>query len=104
MKTENTAHASELQEMIRRLALQAPPHLAEGSALLRRCRALQTPGDAGLLWAAARILSADAALGSALSGAVRRPKRKANFHRLQRLEAEIAELNSRSSVFKKEGR
>jgi hypothetical protein len=106
MKTEDTARASELQETIRRLALAAPPHLAEGNALLRRCRDLhkRTPGSTDLVRAAARILTADAALGRALHGAVRRSKRKANIDRLQRLEAKIAELNSLSALFKKGGR
>jgi hypothetical protein len=44
-----------------------------------------------------------AGFGDTLKTPNRRPKRKANFHRRQRLEAQIAELNSRSSVFKKEG-
>jgi hypothetical protein len=52
----------------------------------------------------ARARRPAAGFGDVLKTLNRRPRRKANFHRLQWLEAKIAELNSRSSVFEKEGR
>ncbi len=100
MKVEPIAGAPALQSQddIRRLALAALPHLAEGSALLRRCRDLQQRNvrDVGLIWAAARLLTADAALGKQLAKAVLPPRRKAKGKPLQSLEPE---LNSHSSIF-----
>ena len=99
------APAPQLQDEIRRLTLAVSPHLAEGNALLRRCVDLKsrTPGDTGLAWAAARLIAADAALGQQLAKTLAAPERKAKRNRRQRVKAEIAELNSRSSLFGTEG-
>ena len=88
-------------EDIRRATLAVPPHLAEGDALLRRCLDLKsrTPRDTGLVWAAARLITTDAALGKQLAKALVPPQRKAKRKRRQTVKAKIAGLNSRSSIF-----
>lgn len=96
-----TAPAPQLQDADSRLILAVPRHLAVGNALLRRCLDLKsrTPGDTGLAWAAARLIATDAALGKQLAEALAAPGRKAKRKRRQSAKAEIAELNSRSSIF-----
>jgi len=109
MKAENTAGAPALQSQddIRRAAYAVPPHLAEGNALLRRCLELQkrTTGDVGFVWAAARIITADATLGKQLGKAFKALKRKPKRKCRQTLKAEIAQLNSTFPIFAtKDGR
>ena len=103
MKAKTIAGAPALPVLkeIRRAARAVPPHLAQGDALLRRCLDLQkrTLGDVGIIWTAARLLTADAALsrqmGKALIALKRKPKRK----RRQPLKAKTAELNSTFPIF-----
>ena len=98
MKAETIAGAPALPVLkeIRRVTAAVPPHLAQGNALLCRWLDLQkrTPGDVGIIWAAARLLTADAALSRQMDKAIRRSQHEAIRIRLQRLEAKIAELNS----------
>ena len=81
MKAETIAGAPALPVLkeIRQVALAVPPHLAEGDALLRRCLDLKsrTPRDTGLVWAAARLIAADAALGKQVAKVLTPPRRAA---------------------------
>jgi len=109
MKAETIAGAPALPVLkeIRRATRAVPSHLAQGDTLLRRCLDLQkrTPGDVGIIWAAARLLTAEAVLGKQLAKALIASKRKPKRKRRQSLKAEIAELNSTSSIFAtKDGR
>ena len=107
MKAKTIAGAPALPVLkeIRRATLAVPPHLAEGDALLRRCLDLKsrTSGDTGLVSAAARLLTADAALGKQLAKILVAPRRKAKRKHRQSLKAKTAELNSTSSIFATKG-
>ena len=75
-------------------------HLADGSALLQRCKELQrrNPRDLGIVRLVARILDANAGLGKQASKLVLPPRLKAKSKRAQPLDVELNSLSSISST------
>ncbi len=97
----SSAPALQLQNEIRRLVGTSLPHLAQGSALIARCRDLQArnPHDTRMLWLTARVITADSILGKQLAKVLAPPRRKAKRKRRQSVDAKIAELNSHFANF-----
>lgn len=95
--SNGTAPAQHSQEKIRHLVSQALSHLADGSALLERCREFGVhPRDVRMLWLSARVVGADADLGMRVAKLLAPPRRKAKNKRRQPVDGE---LNSHSSNF-----
>jgi hypothetical protein len=96
-RTSGTAPALHSQEEIRQRISHALTHLADGSALLERCRQFGVhPGDVRMLWLSARVVGANAVLGMRAAKLLKEPRRKAKRKRLQPVDGE---LNSHSSNF-----